>query len=43
VDKRKTGFKWIAATCLEVEVPFLTMDEHFDHVHGLQIINWMSK
>ena len=31
---------WIAATCLELGVPLLTRDGHFDHVHGLEVINW---
>ena len=30
----------IAATCLELGVPLLTRDGHFDHVHGLEVINW---
>jgi len=32
---------WIAATCLEIDTPLLTMDGHFDFVHGLEVINWM--
>jgi len=32
---------WIAATCLELDIPLLTVDGHFDYVHGLQVINWM--
>ena len=31
---------WIAATCLELGVPLLTRDGHFDHVHDLEVINW---
>ena len=31
---------WIAATCLEPGVPLLTRDRHFDHIHGLEVINW---
>ena len=31
---------WIAATCLELGVPLLTRDGHFDHIHGLEVINW---
>ena len=29
---------WIAATCLELGVPLLTRDRHFDHVQGLEVI-----
>ena len=31
---------WVAATCLEVGVPLLTRDGHFDYIHGLEVINW---
>ena len=31
---------WVAATCLELGVPLLTRDGHFDHIHGLEVINW---
>jgi predicted nucleic acid-binding protein len=31
---------WVAATCLELGVPLLTRNGHFDHVHGLEVINW---
>jgi tRNA(fMet)-specific endonuclease VapC len=31
---------WIAATCLELDVPLLTRDKHFDFVCGLEIIHW---
>jgi len=31
---------WIAATCLELDLPLLTMDGHFDYVHGLKVIKW---
>ena len=31
---------WVAATCLELDVPLLTRDGHFDHIHGLEVINW---
>lgn len=34
---------WIAATCLELDIPLLTVDRHFDHVPGLQTINWMRE
>ena len=31
---------WIGATCLELGVPLLTRDGHFDYIHGLEVINW---
>lgn len=31
---------WIAATCIEYDVPILTSDEHFDYVADLQVIRW---
>ena len=31
---------WVAATCLELGVPLLTRDGHFDHIHGLEVITW---
>jgi predicted nucleic acid-binding protein len=31
---------WVAATCLEVGVPLLTRDGHFDYIRGLEVINW---
>lgn len=31
---------WIAATCLELGIPLLTADGHFDYVQGLQVVNW---
>jgi len=34
---------WIAATCLELDIPLLTVDRHFDYVQGLQVINWMRE
>ena len=33
---------WIATTCLELEIPLLTGDKHFDYVQGLQVINWTN-
>jgi len=32
---------WIAATCLELGIPLLTTDGHFDYVEGLQVVNWV--
>ena len=31
---------WVAATCLELGVPLLSRDGHFDYIHGLEVINW---
>ena len=31
---------WIAATCLELGVPLLTRDSHFDYIRGFEVINW---
>ena len=31
---------WVAATCLELVVPLLTRDGHFDYIRGLEVINW---
>ena len=31
---------WIAAACLELEVPLISRDAHFNLVDGLNVINW---
>jgi len=31
---------WVAAACLELEVPLLTQDGHFKFVERLDIFNW---
>jgi len=31
---------WVGATCLELGVPLLTRDGHFNYIHGLEVINW---
>jgi len=31
---------WIAAICLELGVPLLSRDSHFDHVPNLRVVNW---
>ncbi len=31
---------WIAAACLELEVPILSRDAHFKYVEGLDVCNW---
>jgi tRNA(fMet)-specific endonuclease VapC len=31
---------WIAALCLEHDVPLLTNDGHFNNIHELEVINW---
>jgi tRNA(fMet)-specific endonuclease VapC len=33
---------WIAAACLELEVPLLSKDKHFNLVAGLNVITWES-
>lgn len=42
VEKRE-GFGhdlWIAALCLQHDVPLLTNDSLFDQVSGIQIVKW---
>jgi tRNA(fMet)-specific endonuclease VapC len=31
---------WVAALCREHELPVLSRDGHFDHVHGLRRLEW---
>jgi tRNA(fMet)-specific endonuclease VapC len=31
---------WIAAACLDLEVPLLSRDDHFKLVPGLKVISW---
>ncbi|MDO9323470.1 MAG: PIN domain-containing protein, partial [Methanoregula sp.] len=31
---------WIAATCLVLEVPLISQDDHFKRVPGLSVISW---
>ncbi len=31
---------WIAATCLELDVPLLSSDGHFEYINGLDVVNW---
>ncbi len=31
---------WIAASCLELGLPLLTIDSHFDHIQDLKVIKW---
>ncbi len=31
---------WVAATCIELDVPLLSRDSHFNHIDGLKVINW---
>jgi len=41
--ERQEGFGhdlWIAALCLQHDVPLLTNDSLFDDVSGLRVINW---
>lgn len=34
---------WVAAACLEFEVPILSMDSHFAYVSDLEVVNWTVK
>jgi predicted nucleic acid-binding protein len=46
LELKKTGHPipendiWVAAACLELGVPLLSRDGHFDYVRGLEVINW---
>lgn len=31
---------WVAAACLEIEVPLLSRDAHFKYVEGLDVFDW---
>ncbi len=31
---------WIASICLELSVPILSNDSHFDYIENLEVINW---
>jgi predicted nucleic acid-binding protein len=31
---------WIAALCLQHDLPLLTNDHGFDHIAGLTVIHW---
>jgi tRNA(fMet)-specific endonuclease VapC len=31
---------WIASICLELGVPLLSNDGHFEHIEKLEVINW---
>jgi predicted nucleic acid-binding protein len=33
---------WIAAACLDLEVPLLSQDDHFKHIPGLIVISWVN-
>jgi predicted nucleic acid-binding protein len=33
---------WIAAACLDLEVPLLSQDDHFNLVPGLNVISWVN-
>ncbi len=33
---------WIAAACLELDVPLLTRDAHLENVKGLNVLNWAA-
>jgi tRNA(fMet)-specific endonuclease VapC len=34
---------WVAATCLELNVPLISSDSHFNNIKGLEGINWENK
>lgn len=34
---------WVAATCIELAVPLLSRDSHFNHIRGLKVVNWEEK
>jgi len=36
----KTNDYWIAALCVQHELPLLTNDRGFDHIAGLSVIHW---
>lgn len=31
---------WVAATCLDIDVPLLSKDGHFENIPDLEVINW---
>jgi tRNA(fMet)-specific endonuclease VapC len=31
---------WIAAICVEHDLPLATVDSHFDYVEGLHVYSW---
>ena len=31
---------WIAAICLENEIPLISSDGHFENINGLEVIKW---
>ena len=45
-DLKKMGrpipenYIWISAICLELNVPLMSEDGHFDNIRGLKVINW---
>ncbi len=34
---------WVAATCLDLDVPLLSKDGHFENIPDLEVINWEKK
>jgi predicted nucleic acid-binding protein len=36
----KTNDLWIAALCIQHDLPLLTNDGGFDHIPGLNVIHW---
>lgn len=33
---------WLATTCMEFNLTLLSRDIHFDYIHDLKVINWVS-
>ena len=31
---------WVAAACLEFDIPLLSRDTHFNYIHDFKVINW---
>jgi predicted nucleic acid-binding protein len=40
VSMSKLNDLWIAALCLQHNLPLLTNDRGFDHISGLTVIHW---
>lgn len=40
ISASKTNDLWIAALCLQHDLPLLTNDGGFDHITGLTVIHW---
>jgi len=40
LSRSKLNDLWIAALCLEHNLPLLTNDHGFDHIAGLSVVHW---